>query len=97
MDRDKQKDEQDLATTDQASIEFLAWGFFLLFLFFSLVGIPLIPVKSLCSRFNLLSSVGLQVCVCYYIFSDLEQEGQLCPLTLPSTPIPRPQGLSLQV
>lgn len=33
MDRDKQRDEQDLATTDQASIEFLAWVFVFVFVF----------------------------------------------------------------
>lgn len=65
MDRDKQRDEQDLATTDLASIEFLAW--FFLFLFSSLVGIPLIPVKSLCSCFHLPSSVGLQFCVLLHL------------------------------
>lgn len=93
MDRDKGMNRIWLP---QTRLALNSWLGFFLFLFFNLVGIPLIPVKSLCSRFNLLSSVGLQVCVCYYIFScktcdsDLEQEGQLCPLTLPSTPIPRP-------
>lgn len=98
-DTDKQRDEQIWLL--QTKLALNSWLVFCLFVS-SLLGIPLIPVNSLYSCFNLPSSVGLQFCVCYYIScktrdSDLEQEGQVCPLTVPSTPIPRPRGLSLQV